>query len=209
MRIVLVHGWAFSPAMWDAVRDELPHETLALDLGFFGPPAITLPEDEPLLAVGHSLGLLWLLMQKPLPMGSRILGINGFTRFSRATDFPAGVAPRVLDRMLAGLERNAEDVLRQFRANCGVPVEDPLPEDDLSVERLAQGLQLLRDGDGRVEKGRIHAFLASRDDAIVTPDMTAASMPSGRIRWSEKGGHLLPLSNPALCARFISEMADV
>lgn len=208
MQIVLVHGWGFSPEMWKPVQDGLGRPAIALDLGFFGPAKTGLPTGQPLLAVGHSLGLLWLLTHAGLPEGSIVLGINGFTRFSRADDFPVGVMPRVLDRMMKGLERDAVPVLRQFRANCGLSGQETEDFGIPETTRLLDGLSLLQKGDARAQRQRVHAALASRDDAIVSTAMTEASFPSERIGWLETGGHLLPLTHPDRCATFILEACE-
>ncbi|BCI68185.1 alpha/beta hydrolase family protein [Acetobacter aceti] len=208
MQIVLVHGWGFAPAMWQPVRDRLGQPTVTPDLGFFGPTETGLPTGQPLLAVGHSLGLLWLLTQTSLPEGSVVLGINGFARFSRANDFPVGVPPRVLDRMMKGLEREAVPVLRQFRENCGLSQQETENFGNPETTRLMDGLSLLQKGDARAQGNRVHATLASRDDAIVSQAMTEASFPSERIEWLETGGHLLPLTHPDRCATFILKACE-
>ncbi|NHO32470.1 alpha/beta hydrolase [Acetobacter sp. LMG 1636] len=208
MRVVFVHGWSFDRSFWEPVIRKLGYETHSLDHGFFGTPDLMIPEDEPVMAVGHSLGLLWLLSTDNLPDGSCILGINGFTRFTRAPDFSAGVAPRVLDRMRTGLHRGAGDVIRQFRTNCGLAAEHieertspaeagPVPE------QLQRGLDLLQSGDARSSRCQVRAALASRDDPIVTVAMTEACFSENQLCWSETGGHLLPLTQPDLCSRFI------
>ncbi|MBV1837611.1 alpha/beta hydrolase [Acetobacter estunensis] len=211
MQVVLVHGWGFDAIMWGRVRQVLSCENKTIDLGFFGSLNMHMPTDEPVLAVGHSLGLLWLLTHAELPAGSRVIGINGFARFSQAPDFPQGVAPRVLERMQRGLTRDASAVLTQFRKNCGnetAQTEDVLPEHSPDIERLSEGLRLLREGDARARMGSVHALLASRDDTIVAPAMTEAGVTPSCIQWEETGGHLLPLTAPTLCATFISDILN-
>lgn len=208
MQIVLVHGWGFTPAMWQPVRDRLGQSAVTPDLGFFGSADTNLPSGQPLLAIGHSLGLLWLLTQTSLPEGSIVLGINGFTRFTRANDFSSGVPPRVLNRMMKGLEQEAVPVLRQFRENCGLSRQETESFGNPETTRLMDGLSLLQKGDARARGNRVHAALASRDDAIVSQAMTEASFPTERIEWLEAGGHLLPLTHPDRCATFILKACE-
>ena len=63
MHFVFVHGWGFNPAIWRDVIGNIGNaEVTLIDLGFIagGPKAAaTWPSDA--IAVGHSLGLLWLL----------------------------------------------------------------------------------------------------------------------------------------------------
>ncbi len=216
MKIVLVHGWGFDRHFWKKTARILGSGVIVPDLGFFGPPDLTIPTGEPLTLVGHSLGLLRLLSMPDdlLPEGSLFLGINGFTRFARAPDFPSGIAPRVLDRMMAALQRDPDTAVRQFHASCGLTdprpsTEEPeLPTGTPVPERLRDGLMMLRNGDARLSRRRISAVLAGRDDPVVTPAMTEACFPRDLVCWSETGGHLLPLTHPDLCARFIRTVME-
>ncbi|OUJ14444.1 alpha/beta fold hydrolase [Acetobacter sp. DsW_063] len=214
MHIVLAHGWGFDGRVWGAVRDRLrggvfDDEIHVLDFGYFGSSELCIPLDEPVVAVGHSFGLLWLLSQASLHAESVILGINAFTRFSRAADFPDGVPQRLIDRMLAGLDRDAQGVVNAFHERCGLSEEqgrDVAQESrTLDTNRLRQDLMRLRDGDVSGRAGRVMAALGSRDDLLVTEPMTRASFPTQRIQWADNGGHLLPLTRPDLCADFIRQ----
>ncbi|GBR03835.1 alpha/beta fold hydrolase [Acetobacter oeni] len=208
MRVLLIHGWGFDRRFWEPVAARLRYETCVPDVGFSDGAARGVLPDEFVVAVGHSLGLLWLLAHGVLPASALILGINGFTRFARAADFPDGVAPRILERMEAGLGRDAGAVVRQFHVNCGLsggPDETaglPVPES------LRRGLHLLRHGDARALRDRVAGVLASRDDAIVPPALTEACFSADRISWSRSGGHLLPLTEPDLCVRFICDAME-
>lgn len=212
-RLVLVHGWGFDRHMWDPVLAALASRrvfdtVLTPDLGFFGQSTSDLPARKtPLLAVGHSLGLLWLLLHAPLPPDTLLLGINGFTRFARTDDFPAGVPPRVLDRMKRALGEDPTETVRQFHASCGPGRTDLSSSHAPCVPALAKGLDLLRAGDARPQTAKVAAVLATRDDPIVSPAMTEASFPAAAIHWAETGGHLLPLTCPELCAAFIDQAA--
>lgn len=214
MHVVLAHGWGFDARVWGAVRDSLRGDAVGgeihvLDFGYFGCSEICFPLDEPVVAVGHSFGLLWLLSQASLHAESVILGINAFTRFCRATDFPDGVPQRLIDRMLVGLDRDAQGVVNAFHERCGLSTEQDRDfaqvSGTLDTHRLRQDLMHLRDGDARERTGRIAAVLGSRDDVLATEPMTQASFPAERIQWTDHGGHLLPLTRPDLCADFIRQ----
>ncbi len=216
--VVLVHGWAFDASVWNDVQSVLQFAKIeTIDFGFYGAPQSLhtfrdvsgvsfLQEERPIVAVGHSLGLLWLLRQESLPAGSVLVGINGFSRFSRAAGFESGVAPRVLERMKMGLKSDARRVLTTFRETCGSKEDVP---DNVDFEKLADGLDILKEGDSRARVAQLGEcgvnlhILASMDDPIATPDMTRACFPEGSIQWISGGGHMLPLTHAALCAETI------
>ncbi|MBB5371980.1 alpha/beta fold hydrolase [Acidocella aromatica] len=193
--LLLVHGWGFDASFWDGLRACFtPEDTLAWDLGFFGQPAQPAPPPgRKVLAVGHSLGLLWLLHQRPLGWDG-LAGINGFTRFAKAGDFPAGISPRVLERMLSRLATAPAEVVSEFRARQGCTA--PLPGMP-NAEALAAGLQALAGWDAR--PALVDAALCGQQDMLVSAAMSKDCFPEDRIIWHE-GGHLLPLDAPDWCA---------
>ena len=137
------HGWAYDASFWEPLRAACPT----------GPrwpttPAISAPRLPevcgPVIAIGHSLGALRLLRQPP-PGCAGLVCINGFARFGAGPDFPEGVAPRLLDRMLRQLAAQPQAVLRDFRARCG----DDTPSGAPDMAALERGLLALRDEDRR------------------------------------------------------------
>jgi len=216
--LLLVHGWGFGPDVWEPLRSYLPPglPVETLDLGFRDPPRLDLPPafGEEVVAVGHSLGLLWLLQQRPCAWKA-LVSINGFARFTQAADFPHGVAPRPLARMRAKLAGDLAGVTGDFLARCGLSSPAPLPS-SLNGERLAEGLGWLAEWDGRaaLEREPRLLALAGRQDPIVPPALTLDSFstisqkPDSRLLWVEDGGHLLPLTHPRWCAEGILAWLD-
>lgn len=191
--ILLVHGWGFDASIWDGVRAALPAalEVSALELGFFGAPS-TVPEEVD-LAVGHSLGALWLLREGIAP----VLAVNGFPRFTAAPDFPQGVPPRMVERMARRLAEAPVEVVDTFRARCGAGPAPAAPD----AGRLAWGLDMLLSADAR--PARPLRAIAGSADPIVPPAMTEAAFDSA-VTWLD-GGHLLPLTHPHAVAQAIVE----
>ncbi|HEB79980.1 MAG TPA: alpha/beta fold hydrolase [Rhodospirillales bacterium] len=190
--LVLVHGWGFDESFWAPLMAALPEarcKTVAL-----GSRQVVVSGPGPVIAVGHSLGFLWLLHEQPFAW-SALVAINGFTRFID------GVAPRTLQRMIIGLERAPEKTVADFMALCGAEAPERL-----DVERLRQGLQWLMDWDARealeAETAPV-AALAGRSDPIVPAAASEAAFKS-RLHWRD-GGHLLPLTDPDWCAERIRE----
>ncbi len=213
--LLLVHGWGLGPGMWHPMLRHLSGWMVhPIDLGYFGPPRTSplLSGSGPLLAVGHSLGFLWLLRQVQLgsPVGealltrkASLLAINAFARFSRADDFPRGVHPRILKRMMRRLGEDPGATLSAFRKQAGVPAGGSALPPGIDPGRLQGGLEGLLNWDGRPTladwKPPLLA-LASDDDGVSPPAMSAASFPEMVLRRRVEGGHMLPLSQPAWCA---------
>ena len=217
---VLVHGWGYDAHLWDAVRALLP-PTLhveTLDFGYFGAVSLMAQPGyavllaptfaEPVIAVGHSLGALWWLTQADIPW-QRLLCINGFPRFTETADFTPAVAPRVLTRMRAQFALDPAAVLADFHTRCGAPGPDSAPCPD----RLATGLTWLAERDGRATLAarRAEVFaLAGTHDPIVPAAMSAmafSGLPAAHLETIDTPGHLLPLTHPAQCARWIAGLA--
>jgi pimeloyl-ACP methyl ester carboxylesterase len=208
-RITLVHGWGYDATIWREVLPLLAGlDVEVADLGYFGRPSLPAPCEAPRIAVGHSLGTLWWLALTELPW-TKLVAINGFPRFTAAADFPPGVAPRVLERMRKRYATAPAAVLADFQAACGA-AGPALPADCTPLE---QGLAILAEVDARAALTRRQPeviALAARDDAIVPATMSAAAfagLPAGNLRWTDDGGHLLPLTQPQACAAAIRAAA--
>lgn len=216
--LLFVHGWAFDASVWTPLRAELGAWPQAVaDAGYFGAaqsPAAALsrgnhpaidPASRPVIAIGHSLGVLRLLQD--LPAGCvGLVSINGFPRFGAAPDFDAGVPRRMLDRMMKRLSADPVAVVRDFRERCG----DASAFGEPRLEPLARDLQALRDEDQRDALAALPVpllILAGRDDPIVPAAMTQAAFggrPGDERHDLEHGGHLLPVSAAPWCARHIA-----
>jgi pimeloyl-[acyl-carrier protein] methyl ester esterase len=202
MHFVLVHGWGFHAGIWADVVTHLGHvEVTFVDLGFVSgglKGKDEWPQDS--IAIGHSLGLLWLLKQGRSFRG--LVSVQGFDCFS------CHVEPSRIMALKRGLERDAGGTLQAFWRSCGA-AGFALPE-ALNVSRLAEGLEWLMHWDARPAKQQLDCpmlALAARDDPIVPPAMTEAIWNDTRIVWSQDGGHVLPLRHPRWCARHVLEFA--
>lgn len=65
MHFVLVHGWGFNASLWDPLIARLCDATVTrVDLGFVAGGPCDMPDwPQDAIAVGHSLGVLWLLKE--------------------------------------------------------------------------------------------------------------------------------------------------
>jgi pimeloyl-[acyl-carrier protein] methyl ester esterase len=203
MILLLVHGWGFDQTFWRPLQAALGDlDSVAWDLGYHGHPSRPpLPAGRPIVAVGHSFGLLWLLHERPVAWHA-LASINGFPCFTRRRDFPAGVAPRLLERMIGRLGQAPDVVYREFMQRCGVAA----PQDgDLDAAALAQGLTALAEWDARGAGHGVDLALAGQHDPIAPAALTAAAFEARCIEWRD-GGHLLPLDAPDWCARHLRRM---
>lgn len=208
--LLFVHGWAFDASVWTPLRAELgdwPHAVA--DAGYFGAAQAPVAGTGPVIAIGHSMGVLRLLRDLP----SHCLGlvsINGFPRFGAAPDFDAGVPRRMLDRMMKRLSADPTAVLQDFRERCGDASAFGAP----NLQPLARDLEALRDEDQRHALAALPVpllILAGQDDPIVPAAMTQAAFGDrlGDERHDlEHGGHLLPVSAAPWCARHIAGFID-
>lgn len=215
MHFVFVHGWGFNARLWaDVVRHlldvqvSLPDAQVSLiDLGFVaGAPAShkAWPDDavaEDIIAIGHSLGVLWLL-KEGRERFKGLVSVQGFDRFC------PHVPPVRVAALKRGLARDASGTLGAFWRSCGAP--DFAEGGALNVARLDKGLDWLMHWDAQDAKKSLRCpmvSLAARDDVIVPPAMSEAVWGAETIHWSPDGGHVLPLRHPAWCARHVLEFA--
>ncbi|MAG23147.1 MAG: alpha/beta hydrolase [Rhodospirillaceae bacterium] len=202
-QLVLVHGWGFDGDVWNPLCELLGDmATQVHDLGFFGRPAAALPEPgAPVVAVGHSLGFMWLLHRRPFTWDA-LVSVCGMPRFTAAADYPHGVTPRLLERMAARMKREPRATVDDFRRRCGVGAA----RGGLDESRLGEGLDWLRQWDLR---GALAAetvpllALGGEADEIVPWTLTEeiyGRRPQTALHGAAGGDHGLPQTQAQWCA---------
>lgn len=205
MHFVLVHGWGFNASIWTPLIAQLGDaETTAVDLGFVGSGGNAgvpdWPEDA--IAVGHSLGVLWLLKNG----GGRFAGlvsIQGFDRYC-----PHVPKSRVV-ALKRGIDRDPAGTMEAFWGSCGAP--GFAPPSAMKADRLREGLDWLIQWDAEDIRKSLRCpvlSLATRDDVIVPPAMTEAIWGTENVVWRPVGGHVLPIKFPEWCAAHVVEFAN-
>lgn len=208
MHFVFVHGWGFNVAIWrDLTLHMRTSEVSLVDLGFIagGPKVATNKWPSDAIAVGHSLGLLWLLHRAEEEGRAPFRGLVSIQGFDRFCPY---IPPSRLAVMRRGIRRNAYQTVEAFWRGCGT--EPFASAEAVNVERLDEGLGWLLDWDASKAKAALACptlALATRDDAIVPQAMSEAIWGGDNIRWSETGGHVLPLKHPEWCASHVLDFA--
>ena len=196
MTILFVHGWAWDERLWRSVDSVWHDDTVHhINLGFSGTPQWHEKTAQKTVAVGHSLGFLWLLMQPVVYDG--YVSINGFSHFV-TSDTKA-----VLRAMRQRLKVSPQETVEDFHRACGA---SSMPRCRYNWQRLDEGLHWLATWDGRQNLEQLRrshvpiVSLAGRRDAIVPESCTIEP-----ARWCDDGNHLLPLTHPHDCRTAIRD----
>ncbi|KMS55246.1 biotin synthesis protein BioH [Novosphingobium barchaimii LL02] len=205
MKLLFAHGWGFDSTFWAPLAALLPAWPHAIDdCGYFGAPHEPRIEG-PFVAVTHSFGTMRVLAAPP-PGLAGIIAINGFERFTALPGRP-GVPVRVLDRMLRRFEIEPRAVLTEFHRSCGS--DATFGEDEIDPARLHADLLRLRDAAPPIPRVPVLALHGGRDP-LLPAAMREATFAGARISRMihDKGGHLLPLEAPELCAAAVRGMVE-
>lgn len=202
--VYLVHGWGLNPHAFRALAAQLYNMDLRfVDLGFVegyhGKTVSEIPGNA--IVIGHSLGALWLLRQRQ--------DFRAFISMGGFDCFHAHVDKREIEAMKKHLDRNPAAQMHGFWQACGT--RDFAPNGELVVPRLKEGLDWLATWDARKEFASLTCpvlALATEDDRIVKPEVSKAIFKKKDLRWLETGGHAMPLTVPAWCARQIQEFVN-
>jgi pimeloyl-[acyl-carrier protein] methyl ester esterase len=207
IELVFIHGWGFDASFWDplaALFASYPQRRI--DLGFFGEQNSALPEGNEKILIGHSLGFIHGLRQKQNWAGWA--AINGFARFVEAPGKTGCVPAAALRDMRLRFSSDPAKTLKDFYSFIGARAPQTV---SLDADRLREGLDELR---GEDVSGIVSALdvpglvLASRSDPLVpvaASEALAKKTRQAKLKWHERGSHVLPQSDPAWCAQAIKE----
>lgn len=153
-----------------------------IDLGYYGEPRQpTLADSTRWIGIGHSQGFAH-LASISIPWAG-LVSVNGFRWFCKESspeNHQSGTAKRVLERMLKRLDTHPEAVISEFLTRCGYPQDEPLLTQNSvmpapNIEALKQGLHHLISLSLPHLPNTPLLAIASRSDAIVPPELSAAS----------------------------------
>lgn len=226
MNLLFLHGWAYRPQLWDAVRAELgEYSSSAPALSFASKSparwgedmAASLPAE--CVLVGWSLGaMLALLLARQRPEKIRGLFLIGASpRFTADASWPYGLDAATVAAFRQAFGAQPARVLKRFlalqvlgdarRGPLGEQLEACLAATEAHAE-LEQGLALLESLDLRalpLPAGLPVRFLHGRQDALMplsAAQWLAARDAGSRLEIIEDAGHAPLFSQPpALAAR--------
>lgn len=209
--LVFVHGWGFDSSLWDDVIAELPDfDCEVIDFGFSGRPKSPRANGmEPAIAIGHSLGFLWLLHEQPFAWRG-LVSIGGMPRFTKAADYRFGIDQRLLEATIARFDEEPGETLSQFLIYCG----GGSPASYIDPVRLRAGLGWLKEWDARrhlADESSPLLALYADNDAIVPKQLSDdvfGDRPNTKRVVRSDGGHALPLTEPGWCAAAIREFVE-
>ena len=201
--VVAQHGWGFGAWCWDRWRDVLP-VGFALhcpDRGYFGPAVAVVAR--PRIVLAHSLGL-HLLPSQLCAAAELIVVISGFRSFHSPCDRQARRSRRMVEQMIARLEREPAALLADFYARCGVPPDSRWPE-SIDADGLHRDLQLLQES--VLELAAIPAaaqvlILHGSRDRVVPVERAEELrelLPNSALAIVAEAGHALPLTHVRAC----------
>ena len=205
--LLFVHGWGFDPRVWNKMTPELGGYNHAfVNMGFIGEESIPdIPDGEDIIAIGHSLGALWLLNNNPERYKGYI-SICGFPRF-----WDSG-SRTYTNLMIERLKSNPGAQMVDFFHNWNLDSMYSLTS--MNFPKLIDGLNWLLEWDCRADVQKLDIpklVLAARDDFIVPENMTEevwSNVPNTSMIWTDEGGHMLPLTMPAWCGTHIKPFIE-
>lgn len=203
MKLVFIHGWALSPAIWDGICALLPDiPQMRVDLGFFD-KATEISADDDCILVGHSLGFVHGLRHKKNWRGW--IAINSFPRFIKNTDLAGCTSEAELRDIALRLKKNPQQCVADFLNFIGAPANNLAP----NAETLRAALETLRDADvADIAASLPGLVIASFHDRLV-PLATSQALAKGKefvLRKSDS--HILPLTEPTFCAMAMRQFLE-
>lgn len=232
--LVLLHGWAMTPAVWDGLRARLAGAMLhtpplpghgaaaaAADLAAWADALATALPDGVVLG-GWSLGAMLALeiaRRRRCKVAGLVL-IGATPRFVTGEDWQHGLAPDTVAAFSAGFAADPAATLKRFLALQCVGDANRRAVQQCLMARLADvdagsaladGLQLLADSDLRSGLGALRlpcCIIHGENDALMPAGAArwlADALPHARLHLLPDCGHAVFLSQPEACTATIAD----
>ena len=194
--LVFCPGFSYSPDYWVNLVPLLPDFTIHhMDLGYFGDPII--PDiDEPVIGIGHSLGLIKLMQQNY--QFKALIGLNGFVNFLGSDPHIHKRRALELDTFELLIHTSPGIALNFFHHRCGVT----LNQLSLNKERLLSDLDLLRQSFPAPDN---LTLIATQDDIVCPPELIWDNFADSKVIMLDSGGHGLGYNQAAEIVAIIKD----
>lgn len=194
--LVFCPGFSYSPDYWVNLVPLLPDFTIHhMDLGYFGDPII--PDiDEPVIGIGHSLGLIKLMQQNY--QFKALIGLNGFVNFLGSDPHIHKRRALELDTFELLIHTSPGIALNFFHHRCGVT----LNQLSLNKERLLSDLDLLRQSFPAPDN---LTLIATQDDIVCPPELIWDNFGESEVTMLDSGGHGLGYNQAAEIVAIIKD----
>lgn len=186
--LVFCPGFSYSPDYWVNLVPLLPDFTIHhMDLGYFGDPII--PDiDEPVIGIGHSLGVIKLMQQNY--QFKALIGLNGFVNFLGSDPHIHKRRALELDTFELLIHTSPGLALKFFHHRCGVT----LNQLSLNKEYLLSDLDLLRQSFPVPDN---LTLIATQDDIVCPPELIWDNFADSKVIMLDSGGHGLGYNHAA------------
>ena len=199
--LVFVHGWGFDASFWDGVLEHLPKDisTTMVDLGYTGQQNIPeiLPKNA--IAIGHSLGVMWLLKNMKNPQA--LISFSGFDCFFKHIPLD------ITSNMRENLDQNLDAQMNGFYKACGSTYGNVTFKKSLLKEGLSFLENCNAEQDLKPLTCPIHA-MASEGDIITPLSMMKTIWSPYNLIIVKGADHALPLNKPESCATYIKGLIN-
>ena len=120
MQFVFCHGFGFDIHFWDHLVPYFSQKNCSfIDLGYFKCPASPLNfQEQTIIGIGHSLGLLKLISM--YENFNYLIGLNSFVNFLGNDQTLHGIRYRELTALKQSFTKNPVQTLKNFYKRCGV-----------------------------------------------------------------------------------------
>ncbi len=194
-QLLLCHGFSYSSDYWVNLIPHLPEFTIQ-----HLTDSITPEIHEPVIGVGHSLGLIK-LMQLKIPYQA-LIGLNAFVNF-------LGTDPQLKKRRSLELKvfenlvkTNSKLAINSFHNRCGVSLEQSYSRQD----QLIAELDLFRTAFPVPDRLTI---VGAQDDIVCPPEILYDNFSPEHIIMLESGGHGLGYKHAEEIASIIKRKNNV
>lgn len=205
-KILLQHGWAYDPNMWNEWISFLPETPLVANRGYFSPSEDNSSDfKDAQVIVTHSLGLHFLSADH-FQNCKLLLILSGFQEFHPASNESRKFSLKVIEKMLREVELQNDSVLTKFYQRALRPVkEEALTQENIFWSPLGRDLCFLNENTldlSPIKKIPKVLILHGDSDAIVPVEKSfslAEQLPNSEVTLIPNAGHALPLSHPKEC----------